>query len=148
MLTASARQRPLKLLISLPRCDEEGGGRREREIERERDGFSSSGTILVRGEILLYFNLLRLVLFHGPQFKWRTFMMQMQAGAINLSCSPLLGSPDAKDVLSLSLSLSLALSLSPSLSLIGTSRLSLVLSLTFSPLQQHRVTLAPRPHEK
>ena len=37
MLTASARQRPLKLLISLPRCDEEGGGRREREIERERE---------------------------------------------------------------------------------------------------------------
>lgn len=27
-------------------------------------------------------------------------MMQMQAGAINLSCSPLLRSPDAKDVLS------------------------------------------------
>lgn len=86
-------------------------GREERD--RERDGSSSSGTISVRGEILLYFNLLRLVLFHGPQFKWRTFMMQMQAGAINLSCFPLLGSPDAKDVRSLSP----PLFVSPSLSL-------------------------------
>ena len=41
--------------------------------------------------------------------------MQMQAGAINLSCFPLLGSPDAKDVLSLSLSLSLSVSLCLSL---------------------------------
>lgn len=78
----------------------------------------------VRTDILLYFNLLPLVLFHGLQFKWRTFMMQMQAGVINLPCSPLLGSPDAKRC-----------------------ALSLSLSLTFS-LLQHRVTLAPRPHEK
>lgn len=110
-------------------------GREERD--RERDGSSSSGTISVRGEILLYFNLLRLVLFHGPQFKWRTFMMQMQAGAINLSCFPLLGSPDAKDVRSLSPSLCLSLSLSRSLAHPGSLWYSPSLSLHCSSIVLH-----------
>lgn len=96
-------------------------------------------------EILLYFNLLHLVLFHGLQFKWRTFMMQMQAGAINLPHPPLppllflsWASPDAERC---ALCLSLSHTHSRIHSLPSTPP-------SFSLSLQHRVTLALRPHEK
>lgn len=77
------------------------------------------------------FSLLRLVLLHGLQFKWETFMMQMRAGAINL---PLPASPGLPRCQRCALSLFLTRSgaLSP---------------LAFSALL-HRLTFAPRPHEK
>lgn len=69
--------------------------------------------------ILLYFNLLCLVLLHGLQYKWRTFMMQMQAGAINLSLTllswALLTQKDVLCFLSLSRSLSHSLAHSSAL---------------------------------
>lgn len=77
------------------------------------------------------FSLLRLVLLYGLQFKWETFMMQMRAGAINL---PLPASPGLPRCQRCALSLFLTRSgaLSP---------------LAFSALL-HRLTFAPRPHEK
>lgn len=84
----------------------------EKKVEgiRKRDGSNLSSSIPVHIQILLYFNLLRLVLLHGLQYKWRTFMMQMQAGAINLSLTllswALLTQKDVLCFLSLSRSLS------------------------------------------
>lgn len=80
---------------------------------KKRDGSYLGSCTPVHILIRLYFSSLCLVLLHGLQYKWRTFMMQMQAGAINLSLTPLSWALlTQKDVLCF-LSLSRSISRSP-----------------------------------